>query len=76
MITLIFILLMITIFGKLVVGAIKAAWGISKVLLTLVFLPLILVVMVIVGLIKIAMPILLIVGIVTLIKSITNAKSV
>jgi len=58
---------MIWIFGKLFIFGVKAAWGISKLLLTVVFLPLILIGMVIGGLMSIAFPILIIVGIVALV---------
>ena len=58
---------MIWIFGKLFIFGVKAAWGISKLLLTVVFLPLILVGMVIGGLMSIAFPILIIVGIAALV---------
>ena len=58
---------MIWIFGKLFIFGVKAAWGISKLLLTVVFLPLILFGMVIGGLMSIAFPILIIVGIVVLV---------
>ena len=58
MFTFIFMIMMILVFGKLLGFAIKAAWGVSKV----VFLPLLLIGMVIIGLVKIALPILLIVG--------------
>ena len=58
---------MIWIFGKLFIFGVKAAWGISKLLLTVVFLPLILFGMVIGGLMSIAFPILIIVGIVALV---------
>lgn len=60
---------MIWIFGKILFFGIKAAWGISKLLITVVLLPLVLIVMVISGLIYIAFPILLVVGIVALILS-------
>ena len=60
---------MIWIFGKLFIFGVKAAWGISKLLLTVVFLPLILIGMVIGGLMSIAFPILIIVGIVALVAS-------
>ena len=59
---------MIMVFGKLIGFAIRAAWGISKVLVTLVFLPLILIGLVLGGLIYLALPILLVVGLVTLFK--------
>ena len=49
MLSLLFTICMIWIFGKLFIFGVKAAWGISKLLLTVVFLPLILVGMVIGG---------------------------
>ena len=67
MLELVFIILMFLIFGKLIVFAIKAAWGITKIVCTIVLLPLFLVGMVFAGLIGIALPILLVVGIVSLI---------
>ena len=62
MYTFIFMIMMILVFGKLLGFAIKAAWGVSKIVCTVVFLPLLLIGMVIIGLVKIALPILLIVG--------------
>ena len=67
MLSLLFTICMIRIFGKLFIFGVKAAWGISKLLLTVVFLPLILIGMVIGGLMSIAFPILIIVGIVALV---------
>lgn len=67
MLSLLFTICMIWIFGKLLLFGIKAAWGISKFLLTIVLLPLILIGMVIGGLIYIAFPILIVVAIVSLI---------
>lgn len=69
MLTGLFVLLMFAVFGKLIILAVKAAWGISKILVTLVFLPIILVVMVIIGLIKIAIPVLVVIGIISIIRS-------
>lgn len=66
MLTLLFMFLMFLIFGKLIGFAVKAAWGISKIVCTIVLLPLFLVGLVFAGLIGIAFPILLIVGIVSL----------
>lgn len=51
MLTLLFIICMFGVFGKLFFFGLKAAWGISKFVLTIVFLPLILLVMVAGGLI-------------------------
>ena len=69
MLSLLFTICMIWIFGKLFTFGVKAAWGISKLLLTVVFLPLILIGMVIGGLMSIAFPILIVVGIVALVAS-------
>ena len=59
---------MIMVFVKLIGFAIRAAWRISKVLVTLVFLPLILIGLVLGGLIYLAFPILILVGLVALFK--------
>ena len=69
MLTFIFVMCMLGVFGKLIGVAIDMAWGITKVLFTLVFLPLIIIGFVIGGLMKLAIPILVIVGLYTLITS-------
>lgn len=66
MLSLLFAVCMIWVFGKLLFFGIKAAWGISKFVLTIVLLPLILILMAVGGLIYIAFPILLVVGFVSL----------
>lgn len=66
MLTIIFIILMFGCFGKLIGLALKAAWGASKIAAVFVLLPIILIVMVIIGLVKIAIPVLLIIGAVSL----------
>lgn len=72
MITLIFIILMIMVFGKLLIWSIKAAWGITKILFTVVFLPIILIALALSGAIYIAIVLLIIGGIITLVKSATE----
>ena len=67
MLTFIFICLMFGIFGKLIGLEFKMTWGITKVLFTLVFLPVILIALAIGGLVTIALPILIVVGIISLI---------
>ena len=67
MLTLLVIILMLIIFGKLIGFAMKAAWGITKIVCTIILLPLLLIGLVFAGLIGIAFPILLVVGIVSLI---------
>lgn len=66
MLTFIFTIFMFLIFGKILVLAVKAAWGISKIIASVVLLPLFLIGLVAVGLIKIAFPVLLIVGVISL----------
>ena len=72
MITLIYIILMIMVFGKLLIWSIKAAWGITKILFTVVFLPIVLIALALSGAIYIAIVLLIIGGIVTLVKSATE----
>lgn len=69
MLSLLFTICMIWVFGKLLFFGIKAAWGISKFLVTIVLLPLILIGLVVGGLIYIAFPILIIAGIAVLVLS-------
>lgn len=67
MLTLVFWILMLMTFGKILKFALKAAWGVSKILVSLVFLPLFLVVLVFQGLVALALPIVLIVGVISLV---------
>lgn len=69
MLTFIFTILMIVVFGKVIGIAIKAAWGLTKVLVTIVFLPIILIVMAISGFMALAVIALIIGGIIALIAS-------
>ena len=66
MLALIFMVLLFMIFGKILIFAVKATWGITKIICTVVLFPLILIGMVVGGFIKIALPVLLIVGVVSL----------
>ena len=68
MLTLLFVVLLLTIFGKLMIFAIKAAWGITKILLNIVLLPFIIIGMFAGGLTYLALIVLAIVGLVSLIK--------
>ena len=67
MMTILFFILFFAVFGKILGLAFRATWGFMKILLFVVFLPLILVGMVVGGLVYIALPILLIVGLVGLV---------
>ena len=68
MLTFLFIILMLIVFGKILTFAIKATWSAARIFFTVVFLPLILIGLVIKGLIGIAFPILIVVGIISLFK--------
>lgn len=61
--SLIFIVLMLVVFGKIFKFAIKATWGLAKIVISLVFLPLVLVGLVLSGLLVLALPILMVVGV-------------
>ncbi len=62
-----FFVFFILVFGRMIGFAFQATWGLFKVLLYVVFLPLILICLVIGGLLYIAFPILIIVGLISLI---------
>ncbi len=69
MLTIIFTILLVAVFIKLLLWAIKAAWGIVKVIFTVVLIPLAVVALAVFGLMYVAIPILIIVGIIALIGS-------
>lgn len=71
MLSLVFSIMMLAVFGKLLGVAIRASWTILKVVFTLVFLPLILIAMCVAGIFYIAIPILIVIGIISLIASAT-----
>ncbi len=60
MLSVIFVIAVILVTFKLLVGGIKAAWGIAKVLCTLFFFPALVIGLFVVGLVYIAVPILII----------------
>lgn len=65
MLTLFFTIMMFVIFGKLFGFALRAAWGITKIIFSIVLLPLFLIALVFMGLMWVALPVLVIVGIVS-----------
>ena len=67
MLNLLFTILMIIVFGKILVFALRATWGITKILFSVVFLPFVLVFLVLQGLIFIALPVLVIIGLISLV---------
>ena len=66
MLTIISFILMFMIFGRILKFAIKAAWGISKIICSVVLLPIFLICLLLVGFVEIALPILVIVGIISM----------
>lgn len=63
MLSLLFMICVFWIFGKLFIFGLRATWSVSKLLLTVVFWPVILIGMLIGGLLHLAFPILVIAGI-------------
>lgn len=67
-----FVILMIGVFGKMIGFAFRATWGLTKVLFNLVLLPVFLIGLVIAGLMYIALPVLIIVGVIMLIVKVAS----
>lgn len=68
MLTFLFFVLLFGIFGKLIWLAVKAAWGISKIVFSIVFLQVVVLVLFFSGLVYVALGLLVVIGIVSLIK--------
>ena len=64
-----FMILMFYIFGKLFFFGLKAAWGLSKFILTIILLPITLMVMVSCGLLYFAFVLLIVVGFISFFKT-------
>ena len=64
-----FMILMFYIFGKLFFFGLKAAWGLSKFVLTIILLPITLMVMVSCGLLYFAFVLLIVIGIISFFKT-------
>ena len=64
-----FMIVMFYIFGKLFFFGLKAAWGLSKFVLTIILLPISLMVMVSCGLLYFAFVLLIVVGIISFFKT-------
>ena len=64
-----FMILMFYIFGKLFFFGLKAAWGLSKFVLTIILLPITLMLMVSCGLLYFAFVLLIVVGIISFFKT-------
>ena len=66
MLGLIFWILMLAVFGNILMFAIRTTWGVTKVVFSLVLLPVTLVVLVLGGLLRIAFPLLAVIGLILL----------
>ena len=66
MLSILFFVLFMMVFGKMIGFAIRFTWGAFKIVMFLLFLPLTLIFMALGGLIYIALPILIIAGVVSL----------
>lgn len=73
MLTIIFVVALIYVAFKMLMFGIKAAWGIAKILATVVLLPLFIVGLACIGLVYIAIPVLIITGIVALVGGLIEA---
>ncbi len=69
MFTLLFVLFTFLIFGKLFLLAVKTSWGLLKIVLTILLLPFVLIILVFAGMFYVALPVLVIAGVVSLICS-------
>ena len=69
MLELLFMLCLLGVFGKLLVFGIRATWGIAKILFTIVFLPVVLLALVFSGLLYVAFPVLVVIGIVAMVAT-------
>jgi len=67
--SILFWVLLVGVFGRLTVFSFKFSWKLLKVLLSVVLLPLSLIGLVIAGFIKIALPLLLVVAIISLLSA-------
>ncbi len=60
MLTLLFVICALAFAGRIVIWALKAAWGISKLVFTIALLPVIIIGAVIFGLVQVALPFIII----------------
>ena len=63
MLNFIFTIMMAVVFGRLLAFSVRFAWGIGRVLVTLLFMPLLLIGLAVRGLMYIAIPVLILIGI-------------
>ena len=62
MLKFLFLILWFMVFGKIFIFSVKAAWGLSKIIVSVILLPLFLIGLVLKGLLMIAFPVLVMIG--------------
>ena len=67
-----FFILLFIIFGRLAIFAVKAAWGITKIIFSIILCPIVLIVLAFMGFMYISIPILLVVGILFVIRRVVK----
>lgn len=70
MLTLIFMVILFSVFGRLFIFGLKAAWGISKLIITVLFLPVVLIGMFLHGFVFLAIIALVVMGIASLVTNV------
>jgi len=68
MLSLLFAVMMIAVFGRILWFAIRTAWDITRIVLGIIVLPIVLVVLAVAGLLYIAFPLLIVVGLFSLLR--------
>lgn len=74
MLTMAFVILFFVVFGKLLKFALKATWGLTKLSLAFIILPLILLAIVVSKLILMIVPVLVFIGLIALIAGAANKE--
>ena len=75
MLTMAFVILFFVVFGKLLKFALKATWGLTKLSLAFIILPLILLAIVVSKLILMIVPVLVFIGLIALIAGAANKET-
>lgn len=73
MLSILFLIAVFWVCGKLLWWGLKAAWGITKVVATVVFFPIIVIGLLMAGLVYLAVPILVVVGIIAMVRALAHS---
>lgn len=72
MFNLIFAILMMAVFGEFIWIAGRLAWGLWKIVMSIIFFPILMVILALSGLIMLAIPILIVVGIIAVVLTLAG----